>query len=177
MAHAFSNTISGKPTFGTLRENLYQSDYINRKKGINTYCRSPLRCQRMLIASSYNVRNSYNLGVYALSLKKCNIFPVNKSNLIIGQYTKENLKDICTISTFNNCVSSYECDPCKVIAIDPLNPFSNPNIVINPSDILYQKYIIDPIGELFGKTQCGELNYTHYMRFYPPTPPLTLSTT
>ena len=33
MAHAFK-TISAKPTFGTLQPNLYQSDYINRKKGI-----------------------------------------------------------------------------------------------------------------------------------------------
>ena len=31
MAHAFKN-ISAKPTFGTLREELNQSDYINRKK-------------------------------------------------------------------------------------------------------------------------------------------------
>ena len=31
MAHAFA-PIPAKPAFGTLKENLYQSDYINRKK-------------------------------------------------------------------------------------------------------------------------------------------------
>ena len=33
---------------------------------------------------------------------------------------------------------------------------------------------IDPLGELFGASQCGELNYTKYMVFDPPTKPLTL---
>ena len=37
MAFAFS-PIPAKPTFGTLKENLYQSDYINRKKAKNNYC-------------------------------------------------------------------------------------------------------------------------------------------
>jgi hypothetical protein len=37
--------------------------------------------------------------------------------------------------------------------------------------------MIDPLGELFGKTQCGELNYTHYMLFNPPVKPLTLGNT
>ena len=37
MAHAFA-PIPGKPAFGTLRENLYQSDYLERKKGKLIYC-------------------------------------------------------------------------------------------------------------------------------------------
>ena len=40
MAHAFA-PIPAKPAFGTLKENLYQSDYINRKKAKYTYCRGP----------------------------------------------------------------------------------------------------------------------------------------
>lgn len=176
MAHAFK-TISAKPTFGTLRENLYQSDYIYRKKGIITTCNFPSRCQRIKFAPSYNTRNSFNIGLYTRSLDNCNILPVNKSNLIIGQYTKLNLNHICTIQEIDPKVNpapcgtgpdSIPCDPCQ----------NNKHIKIDPSTLtnpFYFKYQIDPIGELFGQSQCGELNYTHYMFFYPPPKPLTLA--
>lgn len=169
MAHAFK-TISAKPTFGTLRENLYQSDYINRKKGVITFCKSPASCQRIKLALSYNTRNSFNLGRYTLSVNKCNILPINKGNLIIGQYSNTNLNNICTVSNISPytkpspCGVDNECNPCQ----------NNNPISINTDDTFYQKYTIDPLGELFGNTQCGELNYTKYMTFYPPTQPLTL---
>ena len=172
MAHAFK-TISAKPTFGTLRENLYQSDYINRKKGIITVCNSPSRCQRIRVAPSYNIRNSFNIGLYVLSLDNCNILPVNKSNLIIGQYTKTNLTDVCTVSNIDPninpvpCSSNLPCDPCQ----------NNTPVIIDPVSAITPFYYtcqIDPLGELFGQTQCGELNYTHHMFFYPPQKSLTL---
>lgn len=174
MAHAFK-TISAKPTFGTLKENLYQSDYINRKKGILTLCHSVSRCQRIKLASSYNIRNSFNIGRHSQSLDNCNILPVNKSNLIIGQYTKQNLKDICTVS---NIVPTIQPPPCgsEFYPCDPCNP--NEPIEIQPSTAtnpFYFSYQIDPLGQLFGKSQCGELNYTHYMFFNPPQKPLTLA--
>jgi hypothetical protein len=173
MAHAFK-TISAKPTFGTLRENLYQSDYINRKKGIITYCKYPstVVCNKIRSGSSYNARNSFNTGRLALSLDTCNKWPVNKSNLIIGQYTKENLTNICTVS---NIFPYSKPAPCS--SDDPCNPCQNNDpVVINPASTtpFYQTYQIDPLGELFGQTQCGELNYTHYMFLYPPTKPVTL---
>lgn len=169
MAHAFK-TISAKPTFGTLRENIYQSDYINRKKGVITFCNSPSRCQRIRVAPSYNIRNSFNSGRYKLSLDKCNILPVNKSNLIIGQYTKMNLQDICTVQNINPSIPPEPDNPCQ----------NTPSISINPNSMtppppFYWTYQIDPSGQLFGKSQCGELNYTHYMLFYPPQKPLTLA--
>jgi hypothetical protein len=161
MAHAFK-TISAKPTFGTLRENIYQSDYINRKKGAIIFCTASSRCQRIKNAPSYNTLNLYNIGRYKLSLDKCNILQVNKSNLIIGQYTKLNLKSICTVSSLlpyssphpDQC-NSPDCNGC---------PNSAP-ITINPDKIFYEDYIIDPLGQLFGTSQCGELNYTQYMKF------------
>ncbi len=170
MAHAFK-TISAKPTFGTLRPELYQSDYINRKKGIITFCNLPV-CQQNKFISSYNTKNSFNIGRYALTLDKCNILPVNKSNLIIGQYTKSNLKDICTVS---NIFSYSKPTPCGSDA--PCNPCQNNNpVIIDLTSVkpFYETHIIDPLGQLFGKSQCGELNYTHYMQFYPPPKPLTL---
>jgi hypothetical protein len=39
----------------------------------------------------------------------------------------------------------------------------------------YINYTIDPYGQLFGNSQCGELNYTKYMVFYPPSVPLNFS--
>lgn len=176
MAHAFK-TISAKPTFGTLRENLYQSDYINRKKGVITLCNSPSRCQRIKFAPSYSIRNSFNIGRYVQALDNCNILPVNKSNLIIGQYTKMNLKDICTVQEIDPTVNP---EPCTLTSCNPCPNTST--IVIDPNNTsppspysFYWKYQIDPTGELFGKSQCGELNYTHYMVFYPPQKPLTLA--
>ena len=126
MAHAFK-TISAKPTFGTLKHNLSQSDYIARKKWF---------------AHTYNMP-----------------FPdtnVNKSNLIMGQYTKLNLMGICTVAKIEPTVTpspDASCPTDKPVIIDP-------NATTDP---FYYKYQIDPMGELFGKSQCGELNYIRYM--------------
>ena len=131
MAHAFKN-ISAKPTFGTLREELNQSDYINRKK--NKCCNNNL--------------------------------PVNKSNLIVGQYTKLNLYNVCTVS--NGPPPSMPCD-----SINDCNICNEDDIVkidANSQVPFYFYYTIDPLGELFGKTPCGILNYTNYMVFNPPKP-------
>lgn len=142
MAHTF-NMIPAKPTFGTVRENLYQSDYLNRKKGIITYCNSLSRCQRPK-APSYNTLNLFNL---TYRLNRCNVAPpINKRNLIIAQYTKENLIDVCTVSSS----SFYNTGVCNSVSIDPTKTF-------------YENYVVDPLGELFGNSQCGELNYTDYM--------------
>ncbi len=147
MAHAFK-TISAKPTFGTLKEHIYQSDYINRKKGIIAFC--SLSCNLSpKYFPSYNVKNSFN---------------VNKSNLIVGQYTKLNLNDICTIENIDPtinpepCSDLLPCEPCQ----------NNTEVIINPLETtpFYWSHQIDPLGQLFGKTQCGELNYTHYMEYF-----------
>ena len=166
MAHAFK-TISAKPTFGNLRQNLYQSDFINRKKAIITYCNSPSYCHKIKIAPSYDKINSYNLGRYTLALDKCNIIPVDKSNLIISQYSKLDLTDVCTVSNiFPYSQPNPNDDTC---------PNTTP-VIIDQTSLtpFYYNNIIDPLGQLFGKTQCGELNYTEHMVFYPPPNPLTL---
>ena len=166
MAHAFA-PIPAKPAFGTLKENLYQSDYINRKKAKYTYCRTPTYCQKMTNASSYGKLYSYNLGRYSQGLENCNVIPVNKGNLIIGQYSKLNLQNVCTVSAgpppSQPCSSDAPCNPCQ----------NNGPATIDPStSTFYLNYTIDPLGELFGASQCGELNYTRYMVFNPPTKPL-----
>ena len=134
MAHVF-NVIPAKPTFGTLRENLYQSDYINRKKRGLAYCNSSSR---------------YNSYHFKLGCKRRIAFPVNKSNLIIGQYSKENLKDVCTVTSFAKVPVYCDCSSNEIACIP---------VMINPTVTFYENYVIDPLGELFGNSQCGELNY------------------
>jgi len=158
MTHAFA-PIPAKPTFGTLRENLYQSDYLNRKKAKYAYCRTPSYCNKIKIANSYDLINLYKLGRYSRNLETCNIIPINKGNLIMGQYTKLNLKNVCTVSNgtppTRPCTN---CDPCK-----------NNTVSLVETDVpFYFNKTIDPLGELFGSSQCGELNYTGYMVLNPP---------
>lgn len=111
--------MSAKAAFGTLKKNMYQSDYLNKKKGVAMACKK--HC-------SNNNRDT--------------IFLTNKYNLIIGQYTEMNLKDVITVD----------------------NITSTP-VVINPYDTIpfYYTNTIDPYGQLFGNSQCGISNYVHYI--------------
>jgi hypothetical protein len=165
MAHAFA-PIPAKPAFGTFRQNLYQSDYIKRKNAKIIYCNSKSVCGRILKAADYKERLLFNFGQDALNLLRCSnaIIPINKSNLIMGQYTKLDLKPVCTVINTDN----YNANDCLNNIIGCPN---NSPVIIDPSSStpFYQKNIIDPCGGLFGNTQCGELNYTSYMIFYPPT--------
>jgi hypothetical protein len=163
MAHAFA-PISAKPTFGTLKENLYQSDYLNRKKAKYAYCRTPSSCNKIKIANSYALINSYNLGRHSRNLETCNIIPVNKGNLIISQFAKLNLSNVCTVSyghpPITPCTNDTPCDPCQ----------DNTPVVVDQNSLtpFYLNATIDPNGELFGASQCGELNYTQDMVFNLP---------
>jgi len=179
MAHAFP-PIPAKPAFGTLKETLFQSDYLTRKKAKFAYCKTPSYCNKIKIADSYELINLYNLGRYSRSLETCNIIPVNKGNLIMGQYTKLNLNDVCTVShgapptkPCGNSIGDLPCNPCQDNAAVKIDPNATPATVIS-SNPFYFNATIDPLGELFGASQCGELNYTRHMVFYPPTKPLTL---
>ena len=171
MAHAFA-PIPAKPAFGTLKENLYQSDYLNRKKAKYAYCRTTSSyCNKIKISNSYALINSYNLGRYARNLETCNIIPVNKGNLIISQYAKLNLSNVCTVSNGpppkTPCTNDAPCAPCQVNTSVIIDPNASPATSIS-SHPFYWNATIDPLGELFGASQCGELNYTKYMVFNLP---------
>jgi hypothetical protein len=75
-----------------------------------------------------------NYDNYLLNKEFRNKF--NRSNLLYNLYSNENLSYVTTLSS--TTVNST------------LKPF-------------YQYYTIDPKGELFGNSQCGELNFTKYM--------------
>jgi hypothetical protein len=124
-------------TFGTIRENLYQSDYINRKKRRVNCCNVSPCCKKNKLYCKNNL-NTFN-----------------ESNLIYGQYSALDLQNVCTVSN-GPPPTEPESKPCL-----------NQDVIINPADSnpFYLSHTIDPLGELFGRTQCGELNYTHYMVF------------
>ena len=129
------NFVSAKPTFGTLKTQMSQSDYINRKK------------EKYIIPKLYNKSNFAN---------NANNVNINTSNLIFGQYSKLNLTNVCTVS--KGAPPSKYCS-----SIIPCNPCQNTDTVTLSSTIPFcWGQTIDPLGELFGSSQCGELNFTKY---------------
>ena len=142
MSHSFS---SAKSTFGTLKQNTYQSDYINHLKRKNIFCNNQKICDRQKILNN---------------LDNCNILSTNKYNLIVGQYTKSNMKNVCVVSLGSPptqyCSNENPCNPCQTTDAVPI-------IVSIDTLPFYMANTIDPLGELFGRTQCGELNYNKYM--------------
>jgi hypothetical protein len=152
-------------TFGTLRENLYQSDYLVRKTAEQIYCNNRHNNCYNNRSPNYQRKYLYNLGQYAQSVRSCNIIPINKTNLIVGQYAQMNLNGVCTVIPGAPCSNS--CEACVNKTPVELKPSS--------TTPFYLSNTIDPLGQLFGNTQCGELNYTRYMRFYPPAGPLNSS--
>jgi hypothetical protein len=137
------SVLSGKPAFGTLRQQLDQSDYINRKKGLYNFCNKKI---------SPNSKKSCNIGKYICPY----VIPVNKGNLIMGQYSKLDLNNVCDIIAGPPCVELGCIQSCPSIPVVPGGPAP-----------FFAVYTIDPNGSLFGNNQCGSLNYTHYLKFNP----------
>jgi hypothetical protein len=144
--------MSAKATFGNLKEQLYQGDYIKRKKAILTYCNSPSICNKLVSSPNYENINSFNIG---FRLRTRNILRDNKTNLIIGQYSKSNLAGVCTAIANTPCINLGYCLPCENKDPCPINS--------NSDEPFYWNHTLDPLGQLFGNSQCGELNYTFYM--------------
>ena len=177
MAHAFK-IIPGKPAFGTLKQVVFQSDYLAKKKAQRTVCTSQANCGQIKNAKSYEQVNQYKEGFRLNTSKRCNILPFNKSDLIVNLYSKMNLEYVCTMINGFPCInpelsdvscsgsiipkcSSNACNSAKTINPLSTNPFNWNNT-------------IDPVGELFGNSQCGIENYTEYMVFSSPTGATTL---
>ena len=145
MAHSFSN-FSAKSAFGANKESSYAGDYISKKKARSTFCTSSSCPQR------YNLNTQGELYVLKTAKYIDNTnrrLPFNKNNLNINLVTKMNLNDVCVIKDMSNndCSTS-------------INYSQIPNF--------YNKYIIDPSGQLFGNTQCGTNNFLNYLVYNPP---------
>ena len=140
--------IPAKPAFGVLQKNGYASDYTKKLK--------------LKQAFGYSIKNQTRSNLSQgelLSLKNCelknnlifNKSYLDKTNLIAGLYSKENLEGIVTVSP------SSETEP----------PYSSTTIDISNSPF-YGYYNIDPEGALFGNTPCGIKNYSNYMQITVP---------
>jgi hypothetical protein len=113
--------MSAKAAFGTLKKNMYQSDYLNKKKGIAMACEK--RCT--------NNNNGDN------------IFSTNKYNLIIGQYTEMNLTNVVTVDNITSTpvvINPYDTNPFYYTnTIDPYGQLFG----TSPCGILnYNHYIV-----------------------------------
>ena len=170
MAHAFA-PIPAKPTFGTLRKNLYQSDYLSRKTGALIYCNSKAKCGKLRVAKDYREKLLFNGGKDFINGLRCSKFniPVGHSNLVMGQYTKLNLKPVCSVILNQGNIANQCYDNPLLCDLNPNSVKIDPSVNLKP---FYQNYYIDPCGELFGNSQCGELNYTSLMVFNPPDYPV-----
>jgi hypothetical protein len=160
MAHTFK-PIPGKPVFGTLTQVVYQGDYITNKKAKLVYClnRDKKSCSKQVKSGSYDQFNLYNKGRYLNALSNGCILPFDKTNLIAGQYTRMNLTDVCAVSNGNPCSLIDSCVGCET----PASVDASPTV----TEPFYQTNTIDPLGNLFGNTQCGINNFTQYMVYSP----------
>jgi len=163
MAHIFKS-IPAKPAFGTLTQVVYQGDYLSNKKAKLAYCANrnkSVSCGKLVKSGSYDQFNLYNKGRYLNALDKGCILPFDKTNLIVGQYTKMNLTSVCVVGNGNPCSLIDSCVSCETPAkIDASSTVTEP---------FYQINTIDPLGQLFGRAQCGINNFTRYMVYSPPT--------
>lgn len=147
----FSNSINSKnyknipakAAFGKIKEPMTSSEYIKNKKSIQVF-------NEQLDYNSFNTQKSYddfslfNNGFKLQNNRKCRILDVNKNNLETNLYTKLDLSCIPVLSSSTSSPTS----------IDISNyPF-------------FYYYTIDPLGLLFGKTNCGIDNYLNYRSFY-----------
>lgn len=159
MAHTFK-PIPGKPAFGTLTQVVYQGDYISNKKAKLFYClnRDKTNCNKLDKAQNYNQYIQFYKGRYLNALDNGCILPFDKTNLIAGQYTKMDLTDVCTVIDGYPCSQIDSCSGCSsgasIDATSATEPF-------------YQTNTIDPVGNLFGNSQCGTNNFTRYMVYSP----------
>ena len=163
MAYAFGTP--AKPTFGNLRESVYQSEYIGRKKGKLLYCNNINVCNRLRNSDSYDKINIFNKGLYTYRLNKCPILPCSKDNLVVGQYTKLDLKDVCVVVEGKPAII-VEGKPCSY-TFEDTSCENKDDFTINLNNVFYQSSIIDPKGQLFGDTQCGQNNFVKYMVYNP----------
>jgi hypothetical protein len=173
MAHAFK-TIPGKPAFGTLKQVVFQSDYLGKKKAQRTVCTSQANCGKIKNAKSYEQVNQHKEGFRLNAAKRCNILPFNKSDLIVNLYSKMNLKYACTMINGYPCINPELSDvSCSLIGSNIPKCCSNAcssvkTITPGSSNPFNWNNTIDPLGNLFGNSQCGIQNYTQYMVFNPP---------
>ena len=137
MAHSFKN-IPAKPCFGANREPMEAGDYIQKKKARVTYCNS-----NMCMKKNTGTYENYNLLHTAQQLDTYNCsLPFNKYDLNRNLFTELDTSGICVLRDASNNACATRIDP-------SLN--------------IFDSYIIDPSGVLFGNSVCGLNNFVNLM--------------
>jgi len=151
MSHAFSSP-SAKPTFGTLKQVAYQTDYLQKLKAKKAYCKSSSKCTRFNNSvQSYNDLYLKNELFRLNSLNNCTLLPFNKTNLIVNLYSKMDLTHACTLIDGFTCVINPGCD----LPIPPPQCCRNickndKTIDVSPTAKQFNlTNTIDPTGSLF----------------------------
>ena len=131
-----SNTFNKNNCFGANREPLGAGDYIQKKTARYTYCNS-----NVCIKKNTGTYENYNLLHTAQQLDNCNL-PFNKYNLNRNLFTELDTSGLCVLqdASSNTCATT-----------------------IDPSLNIYDSYIIDPSGVLFGNSVCGINNFVNLM--------------
>jgi hypothetical protein len=125
-------------TFGKFKESNYSGDYTKNKKEEVMLC-SSTKCLRRTGGTS--VVNKKKVE------DSCDIYPFNKNNLIVNLYSKLDLASVKTICNGMNGCSDDLTETTIDACVAPL----------------YQYYMIDPNGSLFGTKPCSTTNYTQYI--------------
>jgi len=152
---SYKSVKPAKSAFGTLKQVTYQSDYITNKKSKMNYCNdgTGVMCNKITHYSNYNQYNIFYNGRYLNALDTKKILPFNKTDLIAGLYSKMNLNNVCTVINGHPCSKIESCPGCSnVVTVNTNSP--EPFFITNT---------IDPIGELFGNSQCGTNNFINFM--------------
>ena len=116
------------------------------KPAFGTLIKSQYQSDYILNKKNKNVNVNVNNYERYLFLKK-------KSNIIAGLYYKMNLNNVCVVNDGPPCSNVDTCDICLTPA----------KIDINSVEPFFQTNTIDPLGALFGNSECGVNNFTHYM--------------
>jgi hypothetical protein len=152
MSHSLNyNSQQINKTFGTVKQNLYSSDYIANKKAKTMYCNattiSKPTFSSIVISNDKQINSQENLKLFqnATLLKQqsssdCVQYPFNTANLNINLYTTTDL----------NGVNTFKLTTSSTTTIVPTN---------YP---LYEFYTLDPNGSLFGNTACFKRNFLNY---------------
>ena len=135
----------GKNTFGVLKESQDAGQYILNKTASTSFC-TPNVCvpSRTLASQSSRLILRRANKIYFRACQD----PYNTANLNINLVTVLDLSGVPVIQQSGT-------------------PFSVPT-TLDVLSIPFLGYTIDPSGNLFGNTVCGEDNFQNYLQFNPP---------
>ena len=131
-----SQSFQNNNCFGANRESVDAGNYIQKKKARATYCNS-----NVCIKKNTGTYENYNLLRGAQQLDKCSL-PFDKYDLNRNLFTQLDTSGLCVLRDASN-------NACAT--------------TIDPSLNIYDSYIIDPSGDLFGNSFCGINNFVNLM--------------